>query len=194
MKQNYLYKKIDKKIKKFTLLNKIELFLLPIFFTLIIIFLVENFNKNKEFKNANSSLIVKIKEKKINEEKLFLLLSNYFEKEKIKINSLIKKQNNIEFKIETSLLKLIYTTQFIETISSNTNIKNLIIKNKSNIVRGHFFVELSKNYEFINKDIIKENELKFLKNKGDYLVKNIDSIVFDYVLIDNKWEKRISSE
>ncbi|PHO11438.1 hypothetical protein CPG38_13155, partial [Malaciobacter marinus] len=71
---------------------------------------------------------------------------------------------------------------------------NLIIKNKSNIVRGHFFVELSKNYEFINKDIIKENELKFLKNKGDYLVKNIDSIVFDYVLIDNKWEKRISSE
>ncbi|PHO09477.1 hypothetical protein CPG37_09370 [Malaciobacter canalis] len=196
MKQNYLYKKIDKKIRKFTLLEKIELFLLPVFFTLIIIFLFENFNKTKKINISNNALILKTKDNKINEEKLFLLLSNYFEKEKIKINSLIKKKSNLELKIETSMLKLLYATQFIETISSNTNIKSLIIKNKSNMVKADIFIELSKDYEIIEKDIIKKSNLDFLKKRDDSLVevKNTQSIVFDYVLINNKWEKRISSE
>ncbi|PPK60131.1 hypothetical protein B0F89_12921 [Malaciobacter marinus] len=196
MKQNYLYKKIDKKIRKFTLLEKIELFLLPVFFTLIIIFLFENFNKTKKINISNNALILKTKDNKINEEKLFLLLSNYFEKEKIKINSLIKKKSNLELKIETSMLKLLYAIQFIETISSNTNIKSLMIKNKSNMVKADIFIELSKDYEIIEKDIIKKSNLDFLKKRDDSLieVKNTQSIVFDYVLIDNKWEKRISSE
>lgn len=196
MKQNYLYKKIDKKIRKFTLLEKIELFLLPVFFTLIIIFLFENFNKTKKINISNNALILKTKDNKINEEKLFLLLSNYFEKEKIKINSLIKKKSNLELKIETSMLKLLYAIQFIETISSNTNIKSLIIKNKSNMVKADIFIELSKDYEIIEKDIIKKSNLDFLKKRDDSLieVKNTQSIVFDYVLIDNKWKKRISSE
>lgn len=196
MKQNYLYKKIDKKIRKFTLLEKIELFLLPVFFTLIIIFLFENFNKTKKINILNNALILKTKDNKINEEKLFLLLSNYFEKEKIKINSLIKKKSNLELKIETSMLKLLYAIQFIETISSNTNIKSLMIKNKSNMVKADIFIELSKDYEIIEKDIIKKSNLDFLKKRDDSLVevKNTQSIVFDYVLIDNKWKKRISSE
>jgi hypothetical protein len=196
MKQNYLYKKIDKKIRKFTLLEKIELFLLPVFFTLIIIFLFENFNKTKKINISNNALILKTKDNKINEEKLFLLLSNYFEKEKIKINSLIKKKSNLELKIETSMLKLLYAIQFIETISSNTNIKSLMIKNKSNMVKADIFIELSKDYEIIEKDIIKKSNLDFLKKRDDSLVevKNTQSIVFDYVLINNKWEKRISSE
>lgn len=196
MKQNYLYKKIDKKIRKFTLLEKIELFLLPVFFTLIIIFLFENFNKTKKINISNNALILKTKDNRIDEEKLFLLLSNYFEKEKIKINSLIKKKSNLELKIETSMLKLLYAIQFIETISSNTNIKSLIIKNKSNMVKADIFIELSKDYEIIEKDIIKKSNLDFLKKRDDSLVevKNTQSIVFDYVLIDNKWKKRISSE
>ncbi|WP_404318429.1 hypothetical protein [Malaciobacter canalis] len=196
MKQNYLYKKIDKKIGKFTLLEKIELFLLPVLFTLIIIFLFENFNKTKKINISNNALILKTKDNRIDEEKLFLLLSNYFEKKKIKINSLIKKKSSLELKIETSMLKLLYATQFIETISSNTNIKSLIIKNKSNMVKADIFIELSKDYEIIEKDIIKKSNLDFLKKRDDSLVevKNTQSIVFDYVLINNKWEKRISSE
>ncbi|RYA23678.1 hypothetical protein CRU96_06745 [Malaciobacter halophilus] len=195
MKQNYLYKKIDKKIGKFTLLEKIELFLLPVLFTLII-FLFENFNKTKKINISNNALILKTKDNRIDEEKLFLSLSNYFEKEKIKINSLIKKKSSLELKIETSMLKLLYATQFIETISSNTNIKSLIIKNKSNMVKADIFIELSKDYEIIEKDIIKKSNLDFLKKRDDSLVevKNTQSIVFDYVLINNKWEKRISSE
>ncbi|SKB59269.1 hypothetical protein [Malaciobacter marinus] len=196
MKQNYLYKKIDKKIGKFTLLEKIELFLLPVLFTLIIIFLFENFNKIKKINISNNALILKTKDNRIDEEKLFLSLSNYFEKEKIKINSLIKKKSSLELKIETSMLKLLYATQFIETISSNTNIKSLIIKNKSNMVKADIFIELSKDYEIIEKDIIKKSNLDFLKKRDDSLVEvqNTQSIVFDYVLINNKWEKRISSE
>ncbi len=167
---------LENKIEKLSLLKKIKFYSIPILLCVLILILINDKNsfnffikKENKFFSKNQMLIIKD-------------FTKYFNKNNINLQEIKQINQQIKLVFFSNLIQFIKTIHYLETYDNFSYIEQIEFLKKEN----HFLISLTVgfgNFYLYNKSF----KLKDFKEEEENLTFKIESIVMNYVFIENKW-------
>lgn len=183
---NYIYKleTIEIKLEELSVLQKLELYLLPIIFCFAI-FLLFPESENIKVK-AMEQHIEKLQNKKLLKSYLDLTkeYGKYINDNGLVLENINIEENKISLNVKSSLYKILKFLFYIELNTEFSSFSSFKLIKTNGFYSLYLYIDYEHFY-FKNQKIDIDKRLAFLNKKS--LI--IDAYIDDYILIDDKWLK-----